>query len=124
MTDEQSNEPQPQQLEVVILGITRGLNLMIIFVVAFLGASFAAASMLFDSNVDNMARMIVGGVWAIALFGVIYGCNRYWAEQVIHYVSANYYYVHAMGNNLTENDDDESEPNTPTNNEPNPTTDE
>jgi hypothetical protein len=68
-----------------IYGLSRSLPLLLVFIVAFVGLAYTMAMLLFN----NPLISIVSGALALTLCGAIYGIMRYYAEQIIMYISAN-----------------------------------
>ena len=88
MVDEKITETKEEPREVVVLGMSRSLTLMIIA-----AASFFAMCVVFTSLIiwafEPLITSLVGGVLGITLFATIFMTMRYFTEQSIVYNAMN-----------------------------------
>jgi len=84
MVDEIKEEPR----EVIVVGMSRSLTLMIIAAASFFAMCVVFTS-LFIWEFDPLITSLVGGVLGITLFATMFMTMRYFTEQSIVYNAMN-----------------------------------
>jgi len=88
MVDEKITETKEEPREVVVVGMSRSLTLMIIAAASFFAMCVVFTS-LFIWEFDPLITSLVGGVLGITLFATIFMTMRYFTEQSIVYNAMN-----------------------------------
>lgn len=91
MAEEEKKEKGSK--EIVIYGLTRSAQMLVIYVVAFVGMCFIFTDAVISRAYDPMMVSAFGAILGLTTFAVVYGTMRYFAEQTVAYVSANMWYI-------------------------------
>ena len=105
----EQEKKEPIKREVVIYGLTRSLQMLIIYVVSFIGMSFVFTDAVVTNAYQPLIIAALGGVLALTTFAVIYGTMRYFAEQTITYLAANMWYIKEFNGNAEEDSEEADE---------------
>jgi hypothetical protein len=95
--------------EIVIYGITRSAQMLVVYVVAFVGMCFIFTDAIVSRVYDVMMVSAFGAILGLTAFAVIYGTMRYFAEQIVAYVSANMWYIKEFDGEAEEEEEEEPE---------------
>lgn len=91
--------------EITIFGFTKSVYIMLISLISFVGLCFVSVEVLFNTIYSTPMKAMVISITGFALFSAVYGVQRFFAEQVITYVTANFYAI----NSLTLMEEEEKE---------------
>jgi hypothetical protein len=98
---------EEEKKEVVIYGLTRSLQMLVIYVVSFIGMCFIFVDAIIMRTYDAMIISLLGAILGLTAFAVVYGTMRYFAEQTITYLAANMWYIKEFNGSSEESKVDE-----------------
>jgi uncharacterized membrane protein YGL010W len=86
---EKSNDTEMVEINIPVIGLVRGLWVMIISAVAFVGTTFVFTYAMLDPTFGLLAKALLGSLVGATLFGTIFGVSRYFTEEQIKYIVIN-----------------------------------
>jgi len=85
----ETKETDTQELSIPIIGLIKGIWIMVIGAFAFIGTAFVFTYALIDPSFDLLAKALLGSLLAATMFGCIFGIIRYFTEEQIKYIVIN-----------------------------------
>jgi Kef-type K+ transport system membrane component KefB len=89
MEEIKKSETEKIEFSIPMIGLVRGIWIMVISAFAFIGISFVFTYALFDPSFDIVTKSLLGSLLAASAFGAVFGISRYLAEEQIKYIVVN-----------------------------------
>lgn len=85
----ETKETDIQEMSIPIIGLIKGIWIMITGAFAFIGTAFVFTYALIDPSFDILTKALLGSLLAATIFGCIFGIIRYFTEEQIKYIVIN-----------------------------------